>query len=346
MNKSNKEKIVALILCIFLGTLGVHRFYVGKTKSGILYLCTLGLFGIGWIYDIFNIANNLFTDSYGAVLTSENANQNILNESKKKPAHMMWQFWVAVVVLYVFVFAMPSNSNTEPTQQTSTPVSDTDISLVSVSEIDTDTLLPVKTDSTDISITDDNNKYLFILDTNRKEYHLDEKCDSVFFPDDEDRINLTVTADDKKEAILYVESLGYSNCYKCVDKKAIDKYEEYIKTLNSDTEDDTDTDSSITIDTSTDTNIDSDTETNASTNSKIESKTESISDVVSVVPKKQYFTFTINNETGVFHSKNCGPSKQIADENKELRTIEAYTKQDAINEMINQGYTYCGQCAR
>lgn len=126
MNKSNKDKTVALVLCIFLGALGVHRFYVGKNKSGILYLLTGGLFGIGWIYDIFNIANNLFTDSYGAILTSENANPNILNESKKKPAHMMWQFWVVVVVLYVFVFAMPSNSNTEPTQQTSITISDTD----------------------------------------------------------------------------------------------------------------------------------------------------------------------------------------------------------------------------
>jgi len=130
VNKSNKDKIVALILCIFLGTLGVHRFYVGKNKSGILYLCTLGLFGIGWIYDIFNIANNLFTDSYGAVLTSENANQDILYENKKKPAHMMWQFWVAVVVLYVFAFAKPSNTNTEPNQQTSNDVYDTDSSIV------------------------------------------------------------------------------------------------------------------------------------------------------------------------------------------------------------------------
>lgn len=43
---------VELCLCLFLGWLGVHKFYAGKTGIGILYLCTFGLFGIGWIIDI------------------------------------------------------------------------------------------------------------------------------------------------------------------------------------------------------------------------------------------------------------------------------------------------------
>lgn len=129
MNKSKKNKTIALLLCIFFGYLGVHRLYVGKTKSCVLYLFTLGLFGIGWIYDIFDIANNFFTDSCGAVLTSKNANQNIENDNKKKPTHIMWQFWVSVIALYVFIFSIPSNPNTEPTQQTSITISDTDKSL-------------------------------------------------------------------------------------------------------------------------------------------------------------------------------------------------------------------------
>ena len=44
---SKKNKMVALLLCIFLGVLGVHRFYVGKIGTGLLYLFTVGLFGIG-----------------------------------------------------------------------------------------------------------------------------------------------------------------------------------------------------------------------------------------------------------------------------------------------------------
>lgn len=46
-----KNKWVAFLLCFFLGYLGVHRFYEGKIGSGILYLLTVGLFGIGWLID-------------------------------------------------------------------------------------------------------------------------------------------------------------------------------------------------------------------------------------------------------------------------------------------------------
>jgi hypothetical protein len=47
-----KSQIVALILCILLGWIGVHRFYLGYTGTGILYLFTLGLFLIGWLIDL------------------------------------------------------------------------------------------------------------------------------------------------------------------------------------------------------------------------------------------------------------------------------------------------------
>lgn len=45
---------VGYILWIF-GFFGAHRFYYGKTKTGILYFCTLGLLGVGWIIDLFLI---------------------------------------------------------------------------------------------------------------------------------------------------------------------------------------------------------------------------------------------------------------------------------------------------
>jgi len=61
---SRKDKIVALLLCIFLGYFGAHKFYVGKTGMGFVYLLTAGLFGIGWLVDIFLIASGSFKDKY------------------------------------------------------------------------------------------------------------------------------------------------------------------------------------------------------------------------------------------------------------------------------------------
>ena len=61
---SSKNKMVALLLCIFLGGIGAHRFYVGKIGTGILYLLTGGLFGIGWVVDIILIAAGSFKDQF------------------------------------------------------------------------------------------------------------------------------------------------------------------------------------------------------------------------------------------------------------------------------------------
>lgn len=54
-NKKNTNKWVDFFLCLFLGYFGVHKFYEGKIGIGIIYLFTLGLFGIGWVIDIFAI---------------------------------------------------------------------------------------------------------------------------------------------------------------------------------------------------------------------------------------------------------------------------------------------------
>lgn len=54
--KKTSNPIVELLLCIFLGYFGAHRFYAGKKKSACLYLFTFGVFTLGWIFDIIVIS--------------------------------------------------------------------------------------------------------------------------------------------------------------------------------------------------------------------------------------------------------------------------------------------------
>lgn len=50
---------VAWILLTFLGVFGVHRMYMGKWFTGILYLLTLGLAGIGYLYDYWTLNDQI-----------------------------------------------------------------------------------------------------------------------------------------------------------------------------------------------------------------------------------------------------------------------------------------------
>lgn len=68
---SSKNKTVALVLCIFLGYFGAHYFYAGRSGMGLLYLFTVGLFGIGWLVDIFRICANRFNDRYGRKISEK-----------------------------------------------------------------------------------------------------------------------------------------------------------------------------------------------------------------------------------------------------------------------------------
>lgn len=64
-----KSWLVALLLCLFLGMLGAHRFYVGKIGTGIVQLLTIGgFFGIWVLVDLVVILIGKFTDKEGHAL--------------------------------------------------------------------------------------------------------------------------------------------------------------------------------------------------------------------------------------------------------------------------------------
>lgn len=68
-NYEPKSRTVTFLLCLFFGALGIHRFYVGKAGTGVIYLLTGGLLMIGVVVDLIRISFGLFSDSAGNSLS-------------------------------------------------------------------------------------------------------------------------------------------------------------------------------------------------------------------------------------------------------------------------------------
>ena len=69
--KSEKNWLTTLLLALFAGSLGVHRFYVGKIGTGILMLVTCGGCGIWTLIDFIMILMGKFTDKDGNLIVKE-----------------------------------------------------------------------------------------------------------------------------------------------------------------------------------------------------------------------------------------------------------------------------------
>jgi len=64
------ERIGAILITFFLGALGVHRFMTGKLGTGILWLISGGVFGIGWLVDFIVVCMGNFKKKDGTNWTT------------------------------------------------------------------------------------------------------------------------------------------------------------------------------------------------------------------------------------------------------------------------------------
>jgi hypothetical protein len=65
---SEKSRGVALALAAILGPFGAHRFYAGKTGTGVLMAVTIGGLGIWYLYDLILVASGSFRDVEGRLI--------------------------------------------------------------------------------------------------------------------------------------------------------------------------------------------------------------------------------------------------------------------------------------
>lgn len=66
---SERSRGVTLALAALLGPFGAHRFYTGKTGTGVLMLCTLGGAGFWYLYDLILVAGGSFRDASGRLVS-------------------------------------------------------------------------------------------------------------------------------------------------------------------------------------------------------------------------------------------------------------------------------------
>ena len=101
---SSKSRILAAALCILglLGPAGLHRMYVGKWKTGILYMLTFGVFLLGTLYDLYQLYTESFKDTDGFPLyASSSIKSNYRIREPKESTSRTTKLFAALATILV-----------------------------------------------------------------------------------------------------------------------------------------------------------------------------------------------------------------------------------------------------
>lgn len=103
---SDKSAIITLILAILFGWCGAHNFYVGRKFKGILYLCTMGLFGIGVIVDIVNLFKGKFKDADKYIVAFGNRRQSRGKSSSRSLIGRFFDSFLWFIIKNLLILAL------------------------------------------------------------------------------------------------------------------------------------------------------------------------------------------------------------------------------------------------
>jgi hypothetical protein len=75
---SDKSRTAALLIGLFTGFVGGHRYFAGRTLSGVLMTCTLGGLGLWWLADMIMIGTGEFRDGEGRRIVRWSTDEDLL----------------------------------------------------------------------------------------------------------------------------------------------------------------------------------------------------------------------------------------------------------------------------
>ena len=103
-----KDWFTTLILCLFFGFFGIHRFYTGHILIGVIQLFTFGLAGIWWLLDLFLIVIGRYTDAQGNALSKPTGGRTSITSSMKR--NLAVGFSILVLLCLCVTIATPSKT--------------------------------------------------------------------------------------------------------------------------------------------------------------------------------------------------------------------------------------------